>query len=87
MQGHIQVLVAEKNFEGCGGLEMTEEIRVTIATQAGILLLHREPHFYPDLRSILVYPHAFVARAMKKSSPGTGWRRQDHWANRGNMDP
>ena len=70
LKGHIQVLVAEKNFEGCGGLEMTEEIRVTIAAQAGILLLHREPHYYPDLRSILVYPHAFVVKGFTEQMPG-----------------
>src|SRR5689334_13012651 len=59
--GHVQVFVAEKSFEGCGGLEMTDEIRVTIAAQACLLLLHRAPHYYPGLHSILVYPHAYVA--------------------------
>jgi len=61
LQGHILVLLAEKNFEGCGGLEMTDEIKVTIAAQAGILLLNRKPMYYPDLESILVYPGTFVA--------------------------
>jgi Mlc titration factor MtfA (ptsG expression regulator) len=70
IEGHIQVLVAEKNFEGCGGLVMTEEIQVTIAAQAGILLLHREPDYYPDLFSILVYPHAFVAKGYASLAPG-----------------
>ena len=42
IQGHILVFLAEKNFEGCGGLEVTDEIKVTIAAQACILLLHRE---------------------------------------------
>lgn len=60
LQGHIQVLVAEKNFEGCGGLEMTDEIRVTIAAHAALLLLHRNTDYYPKLRSIVVYPAAFV---------------------------
>ena len=40
--GHVQVFLAEKSFEGCGGLELTDEIKVTIAAQACILLLHRE---------------------------------------------
>src|SRR5947199_380204 len=31
--GHIQVFLAEKRFEGCGGLAITDEIRVTIAAQ------------------------------------------------------
>jgi MtfA peptidase len=62
LQRIIQVLVAEKNFEGCGGLEMTDEIKVTIAAYAGILVLHIENHdYYPRLLSILVYPHAYLA--------------------------
>ncbi len=60
LQGHIRVIVAEKNFEGCGGLEMTDEIRVTIAAHAALLLLHRDTDYYPKLRSIVVYPAAFV---------------------------
>lgn len=70
LEGHIQVFIAEKHFEGCGGLEMTEEIEVTVAAQACILLLHREPHYYPGLSSILVYPHAFVVKGYEELAPG-----------------
>ena len=59
--GHVHVFLAEKHFEGCGGLELTEEIRVTIAAQACVLLLHRESDYYPELTSILVYPSGYVA--------------------------
>jgi Mlc titration factor MtfA (ptsG expression regulator) len=59
--GHVQVFLAEKHFEGCGGLELTDEIRVTIAAQACLLLLHRETDYYPELTSILVYPSAYIA--------------------------
>jgi Mlc titration factor MtfA (ptsG expression regulator) len=62
LHGHTHVLLAEKNFEGCGGLEMTDEIRVTIAAQAAVLLLHRETNFYPRLYSVLVYPSSFWVR-------------------------
>jgi len=58
--GHAQVLLAEKHWEGCAGLELTDEIRVTIAAQASILLLHRDTDYYPRLTSILVYPSAYV---------------------------
>lgn len=61
LEGHIQVFLAEKHFEGCGGLEMTDEIRVTIAAQACILLLHRRTDYFSKLVSILVYPSAYVA--------------------------
>jgi len=40
---------------------MTDEIRVTIAAQAGILLLNRKPRYYPGLDSILVYPSTFLS--------------------------
>lgn len=69
--GHVQILLAEKRFEGCGGLEMTDEIRVTIAAQAAMLLLHRETDYYPTLRSILVYPHAYVANGTRRNPDGT----------------
>jgi Mlc titration factor MtfA (ptsG expression regulator) len=59
--GHVQVFLAEKRFEGCGGLEMTDEIRVTIAAQACLLLLHRNTDYYPQLTSILVYPSGYMA--------------------------
>jgi MtfA peptidase len=59
--GHVQVFLAEKRFEGCAGLTMTDEIRVTIAAQACLLLLHRETDYYPSVVSILVYPHTILA--------------------------
>ena len=58
--GHVQVFLDEKHFEGCGGLQLTDEIRVTIAAQACVLLLHRDGDYYPRLRSILVYPSTYV---------------------------
>jgi Mlc titration factor MtfA (ptsG expression regulator) len=62
LQGHILVFLDEKTFEGCGGLKITDEIRVTIAGQACILLLNRKPTYYPKLYTILVYPGAYVAK-------------------------
>ena len=59
--GHVQVFLAEKRFEGCGGLELTDEIRLTIAGQACLLLLHRETDYYPQLSTILVYPSTYLA--------------------------
>jgi hypothetical protein len=62
LAGHIRVFLAEKNFEGCGGLTLTDEMKLTIAAQACILLLHRETDYYPDVASILVYPSAYIVR-------------------------
>jgi len=71
LNGLIQVFLAEKPFEGAGGLVMTDEIRLTIAAQACILLLGREPHFYPGLDAIIVYPHAYVSRMARRNPDGT----------------
>jgi Mlc titration factor MtfA (ptsG expression regulator) len=61
LHGHIQVFLHEKDFEGCQGLEITDEIRVTIAAQACLLLLHRETDYFPLMSTILVYPHHYFA--------------------------
>jgi Mlc titration factor MtfA (ptsG expression regulator) len=68
LEGLVRIFLAEKSFEGCGGLELTEEIKVTIAALACILLLHRETDIYPGVDAILVYPSAY--RAPTKSYEG-----------------
>jgi Mlc titration factor MtfA (ptsG expression regulator) len=70
LQAHIQVFLAEKRFEGCGGLEITEEMKVCIAAQACVLLLHRETDYYSGLRSILVYPSAYFAKTTRHVGAG-----------------
>lgn len=59
LKSHILIFLHEKNFEGAGGLEITEEIRVTIAAEASMLLLGREHDHYPGLHSIIIYPDTF----------------------------
>jgi MtfA peptidase len=70
LEGHIQVFMEEKNFEGCGGLQMTEEIKVCIAAQACLLLLHRNTDYYPALGSVLVYPTTYFARTLRHVDSG-----------------
>ena len=70
IEGHIQVFLEEKYFEGCGGLQITEEVRVTIATQACVLLLHRETDYYPNLVSILVYPSTYLVPGGQRTADG-----------------
>lgn len=68
----VQSFLAEKSFEGCGGLVLEDEMKVTIAAQGCVLLLHRETKIFPLLRTILVYPDAYrtkVATPIK----GGGW--------------
>lgn len=73
LQGLIQIFLDEKNFEGCGGLQITDEIKVTIAAQACVLLLGLDnlSSFYPDLRSVLVYPRRYFAPVKDYTEGGT----------------
>ncbi|HKO53957.1 MAG TPA: M90 family metallopeptidase [Polyangiaceae bacterium] len=59
LEALVRVFLAEKSFEGCGGLELTDEIKLTIAGQACLLLLHRETDIYPNVDAIVVYPSAY----------------------------
>jgi Mlc titration factor MtfA (ptsG expression regulator) len=63
--GHVQVFLAEKRFEGCAGLEVTPEMRVTIAAQACLLLLHRRTDYFPRLLTILIYPSAYLVHEQR----------------------
>jgi Mlc titration factor MtfA (ptsG expression regulator) len=60
LKQHIQVFLAEKAFIGCNGQQITDEVRVTVAAHACLLILNRPSHYYPKLRQILVYPDSFV---------------------------
>lgn len=64
--GTIQVFLAEKTFAGAGGLTMTDEMRWTIAAQACVLLINRETDIFPDLDTVVVYPHPYVAHAVHR---------------------
>jgi hypothetical protein len=59
LQGNLQVLLAEKQFIGCSGLQVTLEMKVTIAAIAGLLLFSHSSNYFPKLRSILIYPDAY----------------------------
>jgi Mlc titration factor MtfA (ptsG expression regulator) len=77
LQGHVQVFLAEKKFEGCGGLEISDEMKVCIAAQACLLLLHRDTDYYPGLRSILVYPSTYVVKTTQHVGAGVVEERHD----------
>jgi Mlc titration factor MtfA (ptsG expression regulator) len=55
----VQIFVAEKHWEGCRGLEITDEMRVSIAGQACLLTLGMDRNCFPRVKTILVYPGGF----------------------------
>jgi MtfA peptidase len=66
----IKQFLHEKKFLGCDGFEITDEVRVTIAAKASMLLLNRPTRVYSDLKMILVYPSAFIAPRIATGSGG-----------------
>jgi len=58
LESLMSAFIAEKEFLGCNGLGVTDEMRATIAAMACLLVLGRRGH-YDQLHSVLVYPTAF----------------------------
>jgi Mlc titration factor MtfA (ptsG expression regulator) len=61
LDGLVQQFVAEKEFVGCRGLEVSLEMKLTIAVQACLLVVNRAARLYDELFSVLIYPAAFIA--------------------------
>ena len=57
----VQQFLHQKKFVGCEGVDIDDEMRVTIAGQACMLLLNRPSRVFPGLDTVLVYPSAFLA--------------------------
>lgn len=74
LQQQLQRLVVQflyqKKFIGCAGLEVDDEVRVTIAGQACLLLLNRPSRVYPALDTVLVYPGAFLVERSEVGADG-----------------
>lgn len=66
----IQVFVAEKNWEGCRGLEMTDEIKVTVSAQACLMVLGLDDVYFDHVLSVLVYPDSYVAHGVQTTQGG-----------------
>lgn len=70
LRNHLVIFMDEKLFEGCMGMEMTEERKVIISAYACVLLLGEPAGYYPDLQAILVYPDDYMATVQEESEGG-----------------
>ena len=61
LQELIKIFLHGKRFVGCAGLEINDEIRLTISAEACLLLLNRPTSVYDRLRYIYVYPSSYAA--------------------------
>jgi MtfA peptidase len=75
LKSYVRWFIASKQFEGCDGLIITDEIRVTVAAQACLLLLHRETPCYERLRLIRIYPGESFAVSSQSLLSGECWQQ------------
>lgn len=80
LQRLIKQFLHQKRFVGCDGVVITDEMRVTIAAKAAMLLLNRKTQVYPALRTVLVYPSAFVAPRQEIGLGGVVTHASQHLA-------
>lgn len=80
LSGLARIFEESKNWEGCGGLEMSEEIKSVVAIQACRLILRLqqgdppgEP--FPHVRTILVHPSSFHSVHELRAPDGSVGRR------------
>lgn len=56
----INLFLFDKEFLGCDGQEINDEVRLTIAGNACLLVLTQTRPIYPSFKTILVYPSTYV---------------------------
>ncbi len=74
----LRIFIAERDWEGCGGLALTDEIRVTIAAHACRLILGLDPSYFARVQTILVYPESYRALFDGTSGDGTITPAEEH---------
>jgi Mlc titration factor MtfA (ptsG expression regulator) len=66
----VLLFLAEKEFTGAHGLELTDEMRVSIAAQACLPILELGLDWYRGWRGIVVYPGDFRVRRTEVDEDG-----------------
>lgn len=74
----IAHFVATIRFEGCNGLELTEDMILTVAAQACLLVIHREGKPYPGLKVVYLYPSTFSSVQTRVDSIGVVTEERIH---------
>ena len=79
LQKLTQVFVAEKSWEGCDGLKVSEEMKVTIAATACLMLLGADQFYFENVRTVLIYPAAFRRETSDGMLTGESHRAGEAW--------
>ena len=66
----IARFISSTRFEGCNGLELTDEMVLTVAAQACLLVVNRDGEPYPELRNVYLYPDTFSSVQKRQDAFG-----------------
>ncbi|EEE39112.1 hypothetical protein RKLH11_2958 [Rhodobacteraceae bacterium KLH11] len=66
LDGRVNLFLDQVSFYGCDGLEVTEEMELSIAAQACLLVINSDL-WYDNLTTILIYPNAFKSKQQRRS--------------------
>ncbi|PCI59832.1 MAG: hypothetical protein COB35_10430 [Gammaproteobacteria bacterium] len=85
LEHKIVCFLHTKQFIGCD-LTITDEIKVTIAAEACLLIINRSSSCYAQLKWIYVYPSVFIAKQAQRNEYGIVSTKHRHllgesWAN------
>lgn len=70
LRSFVSIFLAEKRFEGCRGMSIDDEVRVTVAGMVGVTMLGFEDELLDHVRSLLIYPGDYRAPKSKTLAGG-----------------
>jgi MtfA peptidase len=65
----MRVFIAEKNWEGCQGLAVTEDMKQTIAASAGLMVMAYPEWYFDRTETLLIHPRPYAARTPTSALP------------------
>ena len=66
IEDEIRFFIAERHWEGCGGLEVDESMQAIVAAQACRLLLGRPEDRFDNVSTILIYPSGYFSGSQQQ---------------------
>jgi MtfA peptidase len=78
LKQRMVIFMDEKRFEECGGMMLTEEIKIVISAYACVLILEEKADYYSGLQSILVYPNDYMAPVYELNEGGIVTEGYEH---------
>ncbi len=73
LQDDARVMIAEKTWEGCDGLKVTELMKLTVAAEAALLLMGLDHDYFSRVLSVVLFPTAF-------EMPAESWEERGSYA-------